>query len=179
MNYALLATLTYATFVLQSTLAPDLAVSGIVPQFVPLVLLLTALQLRGRAGLLLAAGWGLLSDCLGPDTFGPDVVCFSLAVYLLQQIRRHALLHSPVGKGCMLALLISFTSSGSAMLHDWRAHQAIDYVATFRQSAYTAGYSGTIGLALLLVSQALSSLIPQLRQAPAADVANRWNMLTE
>ena len=179
MNYALLALLTYATFVLQSTLAPDLAVGGAVPQFVPLALLLTALHLRGRDGLVLAAGWGLLSDSLGPDCLGPDVICFSVAVYLLQQIRRHALLHSPIGKGCMLALLIFAMTSGSVLIHDWRMHQPLDYATTMRQSAFAAGYSGAIGLVLLLAWQSLTGLLPQLRPAPAADVANRWKMLTE
>ena len=91
MKFLLLIAITYVLLVLQVSVAKDVAIGRAVPHLMLAGLVICAQRLRRLPSLGLAAGWGLLTDCLGGGLLGPQlVVCVLLAEILAVLARRPA-----------------------------------------------------------------------------------------
>src|ERR1700730_5369420 len=122
---------TYLVFVLQSGFARELAICGCAPHLVLAGLVLMTVRTRGRQGLLLAAGWGLLLDCLGTGRLGVNLVALTLAALTVQEIHARWPLESPWRLGALAAVVIGIehvATSGLRMLADGQSpnlHQIV------------------------------------------------------
>lgn len=173
-----LTLLTYAVFVLQVTLAPALQVQSVTPHLVLLALVSVVLQVGGRQGLLCAATWGLLGDCLSATCVGPGVIAFPCLALVLQIVRRRSTLKSPVSVALLATLLICGCLAAMTALNCW--HTGLTLARSlFIQDAMVSAYTGVVLFGLLLAHQSLNSMLPAARNRPSATVANRWRMLTE
>lgn len=170
--------LTYAVFVFQATLAPAVAIERVTPHFVLLALVPVVLHAGGRQGLMCAAAWGLLTDCLSAGCLGPGVVAFTGLAVVLQGIRRRSTLTSPVSVALLAMTLMGGCLAGMGALACWHARQPIDR-SLFVQSVLVSGYSSAVLFGMLMLRRLLNPFLPAARSAPAATVANRWKMLTE
>ncbi|MGE5192488.1 MAG: rod shape-determining protein MreD [Deltaproteobacteria bacterium] len=170
---------TYLVFVLQTAFVREMQIAGCVPHLVLTGLVLLTIRFPGRAGLFLAAGWGLLSDCVASGPLGTDIVTFILAAYAIRQFAPRSKLHSPARAGALAGLIVFavlVVSTSLRMLADGRTP---DLPALARYAAGSAIYSGAVVAAASLAARlVLRSPTGNDSAAPPA-VSNKWRMLTE
>jgi rod shape-determining protein MreD len=170
---------TYVVFVLHSALAARLAIGGCSPHLALAGLVLMAVRMGGRQGLLVAAGWGFLSDLLTGDRLGADVACFVAACFIVQCVGARWDLRSPWKVGalsiavvwCVIAVTLSLR-----MLPDIHGPGAVALCAFASGSAL---YSGILVAAVSLLAKAVLRQPSRDAVAPSPSVSNKWRMLTE
>lgn len=171
--------LIYIAFALQLTLAPQLAIAGCMPQFVPLLLLLIVFRMSGIAGLLCAAGCGLIADCLAATGMGVAVVSFTWIAFIAQRASSRLSPRTPVVAGSIVAVLVAVAEMASAVARLWLAREQIAPGEIVWLSFGNGIYTGAVAVAVLFpltllpVSHVQSSVTHS-----AGRVANRWKMLT-
>jgi rod shape-determining protein MreD len=169
---------TYLVFVLQSSVAQGLSIGGFAPHLVLAGLILMAVRVSGRNGLLLAALWGLLSDCLSDSRLGADVIGFVVAVLIVQWGGIRLGLNSPWRLSGLSAVLIwcaSVLSAGLRIHADGRAANLWACCVTALGSAfYTGALVGITSLAARFIGRSTTR-----ESAAAPAVSNKWRMLTE
>ena len=74
---------TYLIFVLHSALRTMFSRRGYAPHLVLAGLILMCARNAGRAGICLAALWGLLADCLSEGRLGPGLMIFVLSAFVI------------------------------------------------------------------------------------------------
>jgi rod shape-determining protein MreD len=170
---------TYVVFVLHSALAARLAIGGCSPHLALVGLVLMAVRMGGRQGLLVAAGWGFLSDLLTGDRLGADVACFVAACFIVQCVGARWDLRSSWKVGalsiavvwCVIAVTLSLR-----MLPDLRGPGGAALCAFASGSAL---YSGILVAAVSLLAKAVPRQPSRDAVTPSPSVSNKWRMLTE
>ena len=169
---------TYFIFVLQSSVARELAIGECAPHLVLAGLILMAVRVPGRNGLLLAALWGLLSDCLSDARLGADIIGFVLATLVAQWGGIRLGLSSPWRLGGLSVVLVwcaSVLSAGLRMHADSRvASLAACCITALGSALYTGAVVGVASLAARFIGHGMTS-----DSAAAPSVSNKWRMLTE
>ena len=169
---------TYLIFVLQSSVAQGLSIGGCAPHLAPAGLILMAVRVSGRQGLLLAALWGLLSDCLSDARLGADIIGFVLTALVVQWCGMRVGQSSPWRLGGLSAVLIwcvSVLSAGLRMHADGRVASLWASSVTALGSALYTG--AVVGIASLAARSAGRSTTSESAAVPS--VSNKWRMLTE
>lgn len=172
-----LIVITYISFVAQSSLASAFEIGGVQPNFVVMGFLLLVPRVSGRAALLMAAVWGLLSDSLANSHAGIDVVCFALAAFVLWHLQRGALGQTTVGRILLLAPSAFVVLCVSRIAREVLSGAMSPLALMLKETAKIAGFTAACGaLTLLLIAfrfrqSETTSLLP--------DVRNRWKMLTQ
>jgi rod shape-determining protein MreD len=178
MQWFLIVAWTYLVFVLHSSVAKGLAIGGCAPHLVLAGLILMAVRVSGRHGLLLAALWGLLSDCLSDARLGADIIGFVLTALVVQWCGMRLGRSSPWRLGGLSAVLIwcaSVLSAGLRMHADGRVASLWACCVTALGSAlYTGALVGIASLAERSTGRSTTS-----ESAAAPSVSNKWRMLTE
>jgi rod shape-determining protein MreD len=155
-----------------------MAIGGCAPHLALAGLVLMAMRIPGRRALLLAAVWGLLSDCLSDSRLGADVIGFVLAVLFLKWGSIRLGLYSPwrlAGFSTPIAWCCTTFSLWLRMHADGRVAGLWDCCITALGSALYAG--AAVGLASLAARIISRQEARDTAAAPA--VSNKWRMLTE
>src|SRR5260370_22628206 len=137
---------TYLIFVLQSSVARELVIGGCTPHLVLAGLILMAVRASTRNGLLLAALWGLLSDCLSDARLGADIIGFVLAALVVQWGSIRLGLSSPWRLGGLSSVLVwcaIVLSVGLRMHADGRiVSLSACYITALGSALYTGAVVG-------------------------------------
>jgi rod shape-determining protein MreD len=178
MQWLLIIAWTYLTFVLQSSVARDMAIGGCAPHLIFAGLVLMAVRVSGRNGLLLAALWGLLSDCLSDARLGADIIGFVIAAWVMQWGGIRLELGSPWRLGGLSTVVIWCASVLSVWLRmhaDGRVASLWAFGVTSLGSAlYTGAIVGIASRAARFVGRNTTR-----DSAVTPSVSNKWRMLTE
>jgi rod shape-determining protein MreD len=175
MRWVWIAAWTYLILVLHTGVARDLAIAGCAPHLLLAGLILLVVRTSVREGMILAAVWGLLSDCLAGDPLGPDVIAFTFVAYMIRRASRANHL-AAWGMGLEWALCAwgaLLVSMSLRMLGDGHVPAVAALPArTAGPAIYTAGLVAILSVAVRLV-----------RGAPSSDeggpaVFNQWRRLT-
>jgi rod shape-determining protein MreD len=131
----------------------------------------------GTAGVVCAAGCGLLSDGLTGGLLGIDLVGFVVAGYALQLVVLRGGLHAPWSRGVATGAAVLATSLFSGGLRGGMESRD-DFVRLLTESAGSAGATALLVFALCGVWGWIVGDSSE-REPTSPDVANRWRMLTE
>lgn len=178
MKILLLLAATYLVFVLETSLLPLFGADSIRPRLALAALALVARPCQGRTGILIAAGWGLISDGLSRGSLGIDLVAFVVATWVLQVVRSRsprALWFPGVMTGVVaLGVLVVGASARAAI-----EQKAIQLEPLCVAAMGAAGTTALLATGLLSLEQLFSRRPPDDNGAAAPHVSNRWSMLTE
>jgi rod shape-determining protein MreD len=170
---------TYLIFVLHTGLVRSLAAGGCTPHLVLAGLVLMSLRTSGREGLALAAGWGLLSDCLADGRLGPEVVAFVLATFVISHLSRRWNLKSPVMAGAAACAIVWGTPAISAGLRMFPDGRNSVLAAPVWLAAGSALYTGILVAAVTLAARLIVRSPAGVDPATVPKMSNKWRMLTE
>jgi rod shape-determining protein MreD len=169
----------YLLFVLQATLAPALAWGPSVPNLLLLGAVTAAANRDGSAGLLFAAGLGLLADCLAPTGLGVDLMLFTGAALLLQRVRFQGRLRT-VGLGILSLIAILGVTCGDVAVRAWQAGRIGDLAACGELALGTAASSALVLICCVWPWRLLFRAGGRTNSVHANDTfQNRWKMLTQ
>ena len=136
-------------------------------------------RIAGRQGLLAAALWGLLADCLTDGRLGAGVVYFSLSTWVLKRFTGRRNSSVPWRVAVMSVPLIWAAIVGMAVLRGLSDGRPSDLRGLCVHAAGSAVYTG-------MVIAAAEFAIGFVRGSSTADagiaaptVSNKWKMLTE
>jgi rod shape-determining protein MreD len=174
---------TYLVFVLHSAFAREVAIGACAPHVILAGLVLMILRLNGRDGIVLAAAWGFLSDCLVEGRLGADVAAFVLAACAVRHLCVRWNLRVPWRAGAFSIGVVwgaVIVSTGIRMLADGMLSdgRTLDLA---RLAIPTAGSAIYTGMLVAVISLA-ASLVGRDRAGDATAapaVSNKWRMLTE
>jgi rod shape-determining protein MreD len=171
---------TYTVFVLHSGYARALSIYGSRPHLVLVGLVLMIVRVNGRRGLLIAAGWGLLLDCLGTERLGMNLIGLTLTAWAVQQIDARWPLSSPWRLGALAALAAGIEFIAASGLWTLSGVPGLEFKRIVAAAAGSAVYSG---LCVAVGSFAAALVLHRSRvdepAATAPRVSNKWRMLTE
>lgn len=85
MHYPALLLLAYVAAVLQTNAELNSVLGMFAPNLLMLVLVTAAMKIRGWPAIVWAAGLGLLADCLTAERLGVQMICATLAAWLIQR----------------------------------------------------------------------------------------------
>lgn len=179
MNWLKLTLWTYFVFTLHSTLAVSLAVAGFTPHLVLAGLTLLVSRTTARQGLLTAALWGLLADCLTDGRSGAGVICFSLTTWILQKFMEPAN-YGPTWKILALSVPVTFANIvGTAALRTLADGHLVDLREFCLLAAGSAVFTGIL---VAIAEPAIRLVRGKGREEVGVvvpTVSNRWRMLTD
>ena len=179
MNWLKFTLWTYLVFALHSGVASSLAVAGYAPQLVLAGLVLMTSRMAGRQGLLAAALWGLLADCLTEGRLGAGIVCFSLSTWLLQRCTGRSNSSVPWRIAVFSVPLIWADLVAMAVLRGLSDGRPIDLRGLCIHAAGSAVYTGMIiGAAEFAIRFVRGSSTEDAANA-SPTVSNKWKMLTD
>lgn len=178
MKFISIAIWTYLLFVLQTGLARDLTIAGCVPNLILAGLFVILIRIGGQSGLLMAGGWGLLSDMLTDGRLGPDVVCFAVAASLVQHVHARWNLSSPWKLGILSSVLAGAVIVGSASLRMLADGISPDWPALGIYAVGSALYAGILVAAVSLAVRLVLGQSAEVAAAESRTVSNQWRMLT-
>lgn len=169
--------ITYFAFVLQTSCGGLVEIQGVRLHFAILALLLLIPTLTGRAALMTAVCWGLISDGLAHSGQGVDVVCFSLCAFGYWHLQRRFSSHP-----ALIRALLIFPASFLLLLASWFLRDCLtasmpSLTPLVMQAVLTAAYTAGVGLGFTLLSALIRR--PFSAEQLAMPVKNRWRMLTE
>lgn len=179
MKLLIIATCTYAIFVLHAAFARDLAISGIAPHLILAGLVVISVRVGAAQGMLLAAVWGLLADCLTEGRLGPHVVCFAIVVGILHRNRNQrrssdswklAALSIPMVWGVLLAV---------QFWHSLAEGRTRDFTAVAIHAAGSAVYTGLVVAGAAYALRHVAPASADRTDPSSPSVSNKWRMLTE
>lgn len=177
MSVLKIAALTYLVFVLQTAVAPELAIGGAAPQLTLLALTWLALRCGGREGLLWAAVWGLLADALSTGPLGLHLIGFTVLAWLLQSVRQRGPIDSAwqfaviVGGGVLgVGAMEIIVAQGGTGLHDISA-------AVWQRLVVSGMYTAVLAGGLSFGENWFRGPIRE-EHSGSPRVSNRWRMLT-
>jgi rod shape-determining protein MreD len=179
MNWLKFTLWTYLVFVLHSAVAARLAVAGYPPHLVLAGLILMARRMTPRQGLLAAALWGILTDCLTNGRLGAGIVCFSLTRWVLQRCLGRRSSSLPLRLAVCSTTLIWANIVGMAVLRGLSDGQAFDLRELCVTAAGSAVYTGIIIAAAEFANRYARGDSGGDDAVAAPTVLNRWKMLTE
>ena len=148
----------YAAFVLQCTLAPEITIGRSAPQFLMLALATTAFFGRGGWAVLCAALLGLLSDALAPSGLGTDVVCFTLAAFVVQHVPWRRAIKAPILLGVMNFGMIFSLCVVSTAAREARGGPALSWPERIDLASGAAGYTALLGMGCAILCRIVWNL---------------------
>ncbi len=171
---------TYTVFVVHSGYARALAIGGSAPHLVLAGLMLMIVRVSGRRGLLLAAGWGLLLDCLGTDRIGINLVGLTLTAWMVQQIHASWPVTASWRLGSLAAIAAGIEFIAASGLRAASTAPGPEFRAILTAAAGSALYTG-LWVAVGSIAAALVRHRPKTVEpaAMAPRVSNKWRMLAE
>lgn len=171
--------LTYTALVLQSGASEMLMVGSIGPMFLPLVLLVVIFCVEGFSALLWGAVLGLLDDCMTPDRIGVGVICWTLAVYLVQCRLRARPADSLLSVGLCFFYSCFGLVFATTVLRAMTGGAGTAVIPLVTGVAGTALYTTAIGLLLFVFSFIVKQILLRLFPSSLSRGSSRWHMLTE
>jgi rod shape-determining protein MreD len=179
MKLLILTTVTYTIFVLQASLAREVAIFGITPHLVLAGLALMTVHSARAQAVLQAAVWGLLADCVTEGRLGPQMVCFTIFAVILQHTANRRWINVPWKLAASSIPLVSGALLVDQLSRALVGGRAIDYLALAIQAVGSAVYTGLIVLGAAYTLRYMAPASTE-RTAPSAPcVSNKWRMLTE
>ncbi|MBI5759096.1 MAG: rod shape-determining protein MreD [Planctomycetales bacterium] len=171
---------TYAAFSLHAGLGDSVGYGSFHVHLLWLALVPTVLRLDEREGLLLAATWGLLADCLTSSPLGIDLVGLAVAATVIQRLRRLNEFRSLFTTALLTATIVSAEIALADGLRLALAGVTSDVtnlaIHSLTTGATTAVVGFVIGCAVRLIWR------PQITTSDERSrshvVTNRWRMLT-
>ncbi len=148
----------YAALVLQTALAPHIALSGVTPRFVPLLVCLLAARCPPRVTLVLAAACGLGADCLTTGPLGVDTSACLVLALAVHWLKSSGWLEFPVTNFAWIAIAVALHTAFGIVIRgalDERGNDARAICGFAIVSAcYTVGITlgGRVVLSGLLVT---------------------------
>jgi rod shape-determining protein MreD len=171
--------LTYCALVLQTSVRSPLAISGITPVFLPLVLLVVIFFFEGSSALLWAGFIGLLGDCLTPGELGIGMICATCILYLAQRRLRlrpaESILSVILYGGFTVFGLLLTTSKFRTLLNE----ESIGSVSQFTPVVGTALYTSLIGLFVFLCCLFVKRTLVHFLPTSVSRHTSRWHMLVD
>jgi rod shape-determining protein MreD len=150
MTHLLLALITYAAFVAQSSLATEIRIAGASPDFLLLVIVVALVKLDDWKALAWAALAGLLIDTLATDHLGIGLVVATLTALVVQLVCRR---ESEWSLWSIIALSFVVVFTSSLVLSSIRiclASVPVDtghhFLVVLGQSAYSATVIAVLSL---------------------------------
>jgi rod shape-determining protein MreD len=170
---------TYLVFVLHSAFSTILTVAGYTPNLLLAGLVVITCRIAGRQGLLAAALWGLLADCLTESRLGAGMVCFSLAAYLLQGGSMRWNGRIPWRIAAFSLPLTWAAMVGMAVLRAQTDGRPSDHYGLCIHAAGSAIYTAVVIVAAEIAVRLIRGSSTAGATIAAPTVSNRWKMLTE
>jgi len=170
---------TYLIFVLHTGIAQTLAIGGCAPHLVLAGLVVMTVRLSARRGVLLAAGWGLLLDCLGEGRPGVHLVALTLATLTVQEVHSRWALYSPWRLGLVASVVAGALVAATASLPVFAGVPSADLRVIL---VHAAGSALTTGVAAAIIAYADQMVLRPPATAAGAKgptVLNQWRMLTD
>ena len=170
---------TYLVFAVQTAFAGSLAIAGCAPHLVLAGVVLMTRRVPERAGLVVAAGWGLLSDCLTDGRLGPEIVAFVVAAALMSRLSGRWNLKSPgfsAAAGVAIVWVALVISAGLRMVPDGRIHALATLAG---HAARSAIWTGALVAIATLAARLIISTPAESDPAATPAMSNKWRMLTE
>lgn len=149
----------YAAFVLQASIAEEIALEPYTPQFLMLALAIAVSRLPPIPGLVCAAVLGLLSDALAPEGLGIDVICFTLAALGLQQLPWFGRIKSTLVLCLQNFAIVFVVSLVTACLRAGPSGFPGDWLKCLDLASGCAGYTALLGASLGIALTAARRLV--------------------
>lgn len=165
--------LIYFALVLQVGWGERLAVGGIEPAFLPLMLAVVVFAYQGWQSILWAGVIGLLSDCIAAESLGIDMLSASLIAYIGDRMlsgRKRDPAAPSVNAGAfvlatfLIVQAMLLFSTGARMLQTGLTAHAGEWLSV---TAATSAYTAAIAFAVLLASRAIGRFLPQTHRMHA------------
>jgi rod shape-determining protein MreD len=171
---------TYASFSLHAGLGGDLTYGPFRIHVLWLLLIPTLIRLGERDGLLLAAVWGLLADCLTSSPLGIDCVGFTLAATAIQRLRRLNEIRSLFATALLAAGVVSAEAAAAAAMRFALAGVSIDAADLATRALATGAATALAGFVIGCLTRLIWRQRPSVNdtRSDANVVTNRWRMLT-
>ena len=174
-----LIVLAYIAMVLQTGVRGPLAINGIIPVFLPLVLLVVIFFFKGPSALLWAAVIGLLGDCLTPGELGVGMICATCILHLVQRRLRlrpaESIISVMLYGGFTIFGLLLTTSMFRTVLNG----ESIGSVSQFIPVIGTAIYTSLIGLFVFLCCLFSKRMLVHVLPANVSRRTSRRHMLVD
>lgn len=169
--------LIYLTFVAQATWGNALAVAGLQPDFVLLMLFWLMPRLRGWQALLCVMACGIMADGLSAATPGIETAVFALTAFFWQHLHRRGAGRSALLSCPWLVAVALF----KVLCVQFLRHCCDGEPLAWGETALYGLLSGLFLVAISLGPVACATCYRIVRgdRLPAPRVQNRWNMLTE
>nr|AUN35836.1 hypothetical protein [uncultured bacterium] len=170
--------LSYAALVAQISQREGIAVGGVSPDFLALVLLAAAFWLNGTSAVAWAALSGLLADCLASTQPGIRMLIATLLVAGVQtcigpEWRKSGFVQVLLGFALVCALL-----TGTEVAHLLLAHQPIVFPKIWSPLVSTALYTSALAIGLRTVWKTASRIVPVRSTEPRPTTTGRWDALS-
>jgi rod shape-determining protein MreD len=169
---------TYFVFVCETTLMPLLGWGTLAPRVVLAALVWAIWRCESPAGLLIAAGWGLIADGLSTGPLGIDVVAYVVAAAVVQSIRERSP-DSPWVIAITTCLIAFAVPIAGMSLQRAIVQQPLDVESLCLAAAGSAGSTAVLTAILLCVWRMMFGRRTKPDNDSVAHVSNRWRMLTE
>ena len=180
MKVVWLTSWTYAVFALHAGLGDSVGCGSFHVHGLWLALVPTVMRLGEREGLLLAATWGLLADCLTSSPLGIDLVGFTVATTAIQRLRRLNEFRSLFARALLTATVVFAEVAVADGLRLMLAGVTSDVtnlaVHSLSTGATTAAVGFVIGCAIRLMWRPQTTMSDERSRSRV--VTNRWRMLT-
>jgi len=169
---------TYLVFVLHAGFARELQIGKCTPHLALAGLIPLAVRASGRRGIVVAAVWGLLSDCLSDGRLGTDVIVFVLAACCTRRAGARWNLIAPWRTGVFSAVTAWGALVACASLRLLSAGGSPPFTALGLQAAGSAVYTGLLAALVALTARIVWRSTDGDESAPAPQVSNKWRMLS-
>jgi rod shape-determining protein MreD len=125
----------YLAAVVDTVVAPLLAIRGVAPDFLALAAMLTTFVVRGPAGIVVAAVAGGVADLNSPGRYGVGMAAFGMAAFAIDTARTKAL-RRPLAQAAVTFAAVAVISLGTAVVRGLLRELA------WSPAAYVAGAVG-------------------------------------
>lgn len=171
----LLTVLTYACFVLDTSVVPSFDWGALAPRFVPAALVLCGWSSGRRSGLVAAAAMGLFADGLSRGRMGIGLIAFVTAAYGVQSIRARRPALSTFGAAGLTGVVAFAIGAMLPAVRSLIERTPLELTSLLERAA---GESLSTSLLVWLLLACGSMIRPAIREESAPSVSNRWKMLT-
>ena len=170
---------TYLVFALHTGFAREMQIAGCVPHLMLAGLVLMTIRIPGRARHFVAAGWGIISDCLTEGRMGADVVAFVLAAYCIRCMSPRWNLESPLRAGMLSGLIVWAVIAVSTVVRMLPDGHLPGLALLGRHAAGSAIYTAVLVAAASRAARLLGRSPDRSDPAAVPTVLNKWRMLAE
>ncbi len=179
MNWLKFTCWTYVVFVLQSTVAPSVAIAGAVPHFLLAGLSLAASRVSARQALLAGALWGILADCLTSGRLGAGMICIAFSSWAMYRSTGLSNRGSTWQRPLISVPIIFAGILATALLRSLSENHPVDFPGLCLHAVGSAIYTGVVIVVGEFAIRLVSGRSADRTTGAVPIVANRWRMLNE